>query len=64
VSESKPPPSELPRVLKVAEVAALLRVNRKTLYEAVRVDGIPGAFRVGHALRFDRDALLAFIAGR
>jgi excisionase family DNA binding protein len=51
----------LPDILKVAEVASLLRVNRKTLYEAVQRDEIPGAFRVGRCLRFHRDAVLMWL---
>ena len=48
----------LPSILKVDEMARLLRVNRKTLYEAVQRDEIPGAFRVGRCLRFRREAVL------
>jgi excisionase family DNA binding protein len=56
-------PSALPEILKAEEVASLLRINRKTLYEAVQRDEIPGAFRVGRrCLRFQRDALLAFLS--
>lgn len=53
--------ANLPEFLKAAEVAKLLRVNRKTLYEAVRRDQIPGAVRVGRCLRFRRDELLGFL---
>lgn len=54
--------SDLPLVLTAAEVADLLRVNRKTLYEAVARGEVPGAFHVGRVLRFDRDTLLASLA--
>ena len=53
-------PKTLPPILKAAEVASLLRIDRKTLYEAVQRDEIPGAFRVGRCLRFHRDAVLIF----
>lgn len=52
---------ELPEVLTATEVADLLRVNRKTLYEAVQRDEVPGVVRVGRVLRFHRDAVLAWI---
>lgn len=47
---------DLPDVLLAEEVAALLRVNRKTLYEAVARGEIP-AMRIGRCLRFSRVAL-------
>ena len=53
--------SDLPEFLKVDELAELLRLNRKTIYEAARRDEIPGAVRVGQVLRFRRDAVLAWI---
>jgi excisionase family DNA binding protein len=51
--------ADLPIVLTAVEVAALLRINRKTLYEAVSRGEVAGAFKVGRALRFNRDTLLA-----
>lgn len=67
-SQTEPPalatsahPRRLPPVLKAAEVASLLRINRKTLYEAVGRDEIPGVFRVGRCLRFRRDAVLKWL---
>ena len=57
-----PSPSlALPEILTATEVAGLLRVNRKTLYEAVQRDQIPGVVRVGRVLRFHRDAVLEWI---
>lgn len=55
-------PAPLPSILKAEEVAALLRINRKTLYEAVQRDEIPGAFRVGRCLRFHTDAVLGWLS--
>lgn len=55
-------PQTLPPILKAAEVALLLRVNRKTLYEAVARDEIPGVFRVGRLLRFRRDDVLKWLS--
>ncbi len=51
----------LPEILKAAEVAVLLRVDRKTVYEAVQRGEDPGAIRVGRSLRFCRDVLLTWL---
>ncbi|PRP92170.1 Helix-turn-helix domain protein [Enhygromyxa salina] len=59
--ESKAEFSELPEFLEATEVAALLRVNRNTVYEAVQRDEIPGVVRIGRVLRFRRDAIIAWI---
>ena len=48
-------------VLTVAEVAALLRVHRKTVYAAIQNDEIPGVIRIGARIRFSRNALLGWI---
>jgi excisionase family DNA binding protein len=47
------------KIITVDEAANLLRVNRKTLYEAIRLDQLPGAvIRLGRAIRLRRAALL------
>lgn len=46
-------------VLTVEEAAALLRVNRKTLYEMIRARTMPGVMRVGRVLRICRTTMLA-----
>ncbi|MBZ4408643.1 helix-turn-helix domain-containing protein [Myxococcus sp. XM-1-1-1] len=56
-------PPALPDFLTVDEAANLLRVNRKTLYEAIRLGSVPGVVRIGKALRVQRDALLAWSSG-
>jgi excisionase family DNA binding protein len=48
----------VPEFLTVEEAAELLRVNRKTLYEAIRLEQVPGVARIGKALRLRRAALL------
>ncbi len=53
----------LPPVLTVDEAARLLRVNRKTLYEAIRAGEVPGVVRVGRSIRIGRDALLRWMEG-
>jgi excisionase family DNA binding protein len=51
---------KLPEVLSIEEVARLLRVHRKTVYEAVARGQLPGR-RIGRVLRIDRDTLLAWL---
>jgi excisionase family DNA binding protein len=52
-----------PVVLTVDEAARLLRVNRKTLYDAVRAGEVPGVVRLGRSIRIGRDALLRWMEG-
>ena len=53
----------LPAVLTVEELAALLRVNRKTLYAAIAQGAIPGVVRVGNTIRVARDPVLLWLSG-
>jgi excisionase family DNA binding protein len=53
---------EPPAVLTVDELAALLRVNRKTVYEALGRGEIPGARRIRGRYRILRDAVLRWLA--
>ncbi len=64
---NEPPPvrciaQPLPEVLKVAEVAALLRCDRKTVYSLVRRRRIPSAKRIGRGIRFSKQAILNWLA--
>jgi excisionase family DNA binding protein len=45
-------------VLTVDEAAALLRVNRNTLYEAIKLGQVPGVARIGKTIRLSRAALI------
>ncbi len=54
----------VPEFLTVEEAAELLRVNRKTLYEAIRLEQVPGVARIGKTLRLRRAALLEWTAGK
>lgn len=56
------PAVHLPAILKAEEVANLLRINRKTLYEAVQRGEVPGTLRIGRCLRFQRDAVLEWMS--
>ena len=57
------PAATLPLALTVDEAARLLRVNRKTLYDAVRDGRVPGVVRMGRTIRIGRDALLDWLKG-
>lgn len=56
------PPDELPAVLTVDELASLLRLNRKTVYESIQKGEIPGARRLGRTIRISRDAVLVWLS--
>src|SRR5262249_19032172 len=56
-------PASLPPVLTIDEAAALLRVNRKTLYDLGAKGKLPGTRRVGRIIRIDRDELFAWMKG-
>ncbi len=60
---SKESPTNVSAVLTVDEAAALLRVNRKTLYEAIRLNQVPGVLRIGRSIRLSRPALLQWFQG-
>lgn len=51
-----------PEILTVDELAALLRVERKTAYAVIARGELPGVRRVGRSIRISRDAVLAWIA--
>lgn len=50
-------------VLTIDEAARLLRVNRKTLYQAVKLGQVPGVVRLGRVIRLSRTALLHWMDG-
>jgi excisionase family DNA binding protein len=52
-----------PEFLTVEEAAVLLRVNRKTLYESIRLTQLPGVIHIGRSIRIRRDSLLAWRPG-
>lgn len=55
--------AELPRILTVPELAKLLRVDRKTVYEALAAGEIPGARRIGpRVYRICRDTVVTWLA--
>lgn len=52
-----------PRLLKVAEVAELLGVSRRTIYKWAR-SGVLPSVKIGGVLRFKPDAVTALIDGK
>lgn len=46
-----------PDVLTVEEAAVLLRLNRKSLYQAISLNQLPGVIRIGRSIRISRAAL-------
>ncbi len=55
--------SKLPDFLTVEEAANLLRLNRKTLYEVIRLNRPRWAIRFGRTIRVSRSALLEAFRG-
>ena len=53
---------DLSPIMTVEELADLLRLNRKTVYEAVSRGEIPGVRRIGHTFRISRDAVMQWLA--
>jgi excisionase family DNA binding protein len=53
----------LPEVLTVEQAAELLQLSGKTLKRLAQADGIP-ARRVGNQWRFNRHALMDWLAGK
>jgi excisionase family DNA binding protein len=54
-------PATLPEVLTAREAAAILRVGRNQLYQAI-TRGQLGAVRIGRSIRIPKHALLDFLA--
>jgi excisionase family DNA binding protein len=52
----------LPMVLTPEELAQMLRVRRRSVYEAISRGDIPGVRRIGRKVRIDRDSVLAWMA--
>ena len=49
-----------PAFLTIEEAASVLRVNHKTLREAIRKGKVPGVIRMGRAIRIARASLLGW----
>lgn len=60
MSSNHQPFQELPLVLSVDELAAILNIGRNTAYNLIRSGQIQ-SIRVGHQIRISRNSLLRFI---
>src|SRR5260221_14746925 len=62
IEAERPSPARVPEtfeeILKPEELARLLRVNRKTVYDAIARGEIPGVRRIGGTLRIHRETVL------
>jgi len=54
--------SDAKEVITVDELAALLRVDRKSAYQLVAKGQVPGIRRIGRAIRIHRATVLAWLA--
>lgn len=61
--DTQEPGASAPEFLTVEEAAALLRVNRKTLYESIRLGQVPGVLHLGRSIRIRRGVLLRWMPG-
>ena len=59
----RPSAEELPAVMGVTDAAGFLGVNSKSVYEAIARGELPGARRIGRAIRIHRDTLLEWLSG-
>lgn len=56
------PAPALPEVLTVVQLAQLLRLSKKTVYEMVQRGDIPGVRLCGRVIRAHRDTVIAWLA--
>lgn len=59
--QSDPSLEAEPLVMTVEEVAVLLRVNKKTVYDAIKRREFPGVRRIGGTIRVARAAVLRWL---
>lgn len=53
--------TEAPTLLRIEEVAAILRIGRTRCYELAQAGELPGAFKVGGQWRVRRREFLAWV---
>jgi excisionase family DNA binding protein len=60
----RPPPisADPPPILTIEELAAYLRLNHKTIRDAIGRGDIPGVRRFGGAVRIHRDTVVSWLA--
>lgn len=59
-AQSAPPPETTAQIMTAEETAALLRVNKKTVYALFASGDLPGR-RMGRLVRFHRDTVLRWL---
>lgn len=52
----------MPEYLNITEVAQMLRLGERVVYDILRGGRIPGAAKAGNKWRVDRDKLVAWMA--
>ena len=57
-------PAELPFLLRVEDVADVLRTSRKAIYAMAERGTLPGVLRIGRRLLVRRDDLLLWLEER
>lgn len=57
-------PGALPELLTVPELAAMLRMNVKSVYAMLPTGKIPGCRQIGRSWRAHRDTVVAWVAGQ
>jgi excisionase family DNA binding protein len=55
--------TRLPTFLTVDELASLMRVNRKTVYDAIARGEIPGVQSLGRVIRIHRRTVVDWLRG-
>ena len=60
--DAQPGSGKTPPILTVDELAALLRVDRKLVYECIRRGDIPGVRKIGSKFRICRRTVVAWLA--
>ena len=53
----------LPTFLTVDELADVLRLNRNTVYEAIKQDQVPGVTKWGRCVRICRSTVVRWLRG-
>ncbi len=53
---------DLPQILTPSELATLLRLRPRSVYDAIRRREIPGVQRIGRKVRIHRDTIIRWLA--
>jgi excisionase family DNA binding protein len=54
---------DIPTVMTVDELAQVMRLDKKTIYEQIAAGTLPGVRRCGRSLRIHRDTIMRWLAG-